>query len=57
LRGRHTIILVAHRLSTVRHADRIVYLENGRISGYGSYASLLETNERFKALAADGSDR
>jgi ATP-binding cassette, subfamily B, bacterial PglK len=57
LRGRHTIILVAHRLSTVRHADRIVYLENGGVSGYGSYASLLETNERFKALAADGYDR
>jgi ATP-binding cassette, subfamily B, bacterial PglK len=54
LRGRHTIILVAHRLSTVRHADRIVYLENGRISGLGSYSSLLATNERFKALAADG---
>lgn len=41
LRGRRTIFLVAHRLSTIRHADRIVVLEEGRIAEIGDHDSLL----------------
>jgi ATP-binding cassette, subfamily B, bacterial PglK len=51
LRGTHTILLVAHRLSTVRNCDRIVYLEAGRIRGIGSYEQLLDESAGFRALA------
>lgn len=52
LRGTHTIIMVAHRLSTVRDADRIVFVEEGRISGVGTYDQLVGTNSGFQRLAA-----
>ncbi|RKR07274.1 ATP-binding cassette subfamily B protein/ATP-binding cassette subfamily C protein/ATP-binding cassette subfamily B multidrug efflux pump [Kushneria sinocarnis] len=42
LRGRVTLIVVAHRLSTIRHADRIVVIEDGRIIEQGSHAALLD---------------
>lgn len=51
LRGDHTIILVAHRLSTVRNCDKIVYLEGGRVSGMGTFDELAEANEAFRLLA------
>ena len=51
LRGHHTIILVAHRLSTVRNSDRIVFLEHGRMTGIGTYDELRETNVAFREMA------
>ena len=45
-----TIILIAHRLSTVQRADRILLLKKGRIIAQGSYKELLETSEAFNAL-------
>lgn len=50
LRGKYTIILVAHRLSTVRSCDRIVFVQHGRVAGVGSYDELVEANEGFRAL-------
>ena len=52
LRGDHTIVLVAHRLSTVRNCDRIVFLDKGRIAGLGTYDVLAETNAGFRRLTA-----
>jgi ABC-type multidrug transport system fused ATPase/permease subunit len=37
LRGDKTILLIAHRLSTVRQADQIIYLENGQILSVGTF--------------------
>jgi ATP-binding cassette, subfamily B, bacterial PglK len=54
LRGAHTILLIAHRLSTVRNADRIVYLENGRIAGLGTFEELRAQSEGFRSLAQHG---
>jgi ATP-binding cassette, subfamily B, bacterial PglK len=54
LRGTHTILLIAHRLSTVRNADRIVYLENGRIAGLGTFEELRAQSEGFRSLAQYG---
>jgi ATP-binding cassette, subfamily B, bacterial PglK len=51
LRGDHTVILVAHRLSTVRNSDRIVFLEHGQITGLGTYDELRETNIAFREMA------
>jgi subfamily B ATP-binding cassette protein MsbA len=45
-----TVIMIAHRLSTVLKADQIVVLEKGRIVGQGSHAELLKTCERYRHL-------
>ena len=37
LRGSTTVILIAHRLSTVRDADKVVYMADGRIIASGSF--------------------
>ncbi len=45
-----TVIMIAHRLSTVLKADRIVVLEQGRIVGMGTHEELLETCPRYQKL-------
>jgi subfamily B ATP-binding cassette protein MsbA len=49
LRGRTTIV-VAHRLSTVERADRIVVLESGRIAEIGPHRALLERDGLYAKL-------
>ena len=49
-----TVIVVAHRLSTVRYCDRIVVMESGRITGLGTYEDLLSGNPAFQKLEAAG---
>ena len=39
--GDTTVIIIAHRLSTVRHADHIVVLKNGRVIGEGTHDALM----------------
>jgi len=48
-RGRTTVI-IAHRFSTLRKADRIVVVEDGRIVGQGSHEDLVEGNPTYKRL-------
>ncbi|MGM0702864.1 MAG: ABC transporter ATP-binding protein [Pseudomonadota bacterium] len=48
-----TIILIAHRLTTVQPCDEIFVLEKGKLVGRGSYDELAETNPRFRAMAID----
>lgn len=50
LRGDITVVMVAHRLSTVRDADQFVVLDEGRIAAKGSFDDVLETNELFAEL-------
>lgn len=47
--GRTTIV-IAHRLSTVLHADTILVFDRGRIVGEGKHQELLETNETYSRL-------
>jgi ABC-type multidrug transport system fused ATPase/permease subunit len=52
LSGRRTMLIVGHRFSSVRRADRIVVIENGRIVETGSPTLLLATNSRCRELFA-----
>jgi subfamily B ATP-binding cassette protein MsbA len=49
-RGGRTILVVAHRLSTIRKANRIYVIEGGRIVESGSREELMELNGRFRQL-------
>nr|WP_272506271.1 ABC transporter ATP-binding protein [Salinibacter ruber] len=51
LEGDHTMLMIAHRLSTVRRADNIVMLEKGRKVGEGTYRELSESHSKFKSMA------
>lgn len=54
LRHEKTIIVIAHRINTVRSCDRIIYVDAGRIAAVGSYEQLLADNVNFKRLVDSG---
>lgn len=45
-----TFIMISHRLSTTRNADKILMLENGRIVEFGSHSQLLEMNGKYAKM-------
>lgn len=47
-----TILMIAHRLSTVADCDQIVVLDRGSVLAIGTYAELMETNDMFRSMAA-----
>ena len=51
MHGRTTLI-IAHRLATILHADQLLFLEDGRITGRGSHQELLETHDLYREFAA-----
>lgn len=51
LSGERTIILIAHRITTVKNCDIIFFLSNGRLIASGAYDFLLSTNPEFKQMA------
>lgn len=52
LKGRRTIIMVSHRLSALRNADRIIVMEGGRITESGSHEQLVSTGGYYARTAA-----
>jgi ABC-type multidrug transport system fused ATPase/permease subunit len=50
LKGEYTIFIVAHRISTVKNADRIVVMSNGKITNTGSFKALIDSSPYFKKL-------
>ena len=51
LKGSVTVILIAHRLSTVRSADRVIYMQNGKILAEGSFEEVRENVPNFDEQA------
>jgi ATP-binding cassette subfamily B protein len=54
-RGRTTLI-IAHRHSTVRHADRVAVIEKGSVSEYGTHQELVQRNGTYASLIAASTD-
>jgi len=50
LRNKHTIIIIAHRLSTVKKADKIVLLNKGKVVAEGTHEELLEKSPLYQEL-------
>jgi ATP-binding cassette subfamily B protein len=46
-----TTLVIAHRLATVRHADRIIVLNEGRVEAIGRHDELVEQNPLYRRLA------
>lgn len=53
MRGEKTIIMVAHRLSTILDSDQILVLEHGRLVGKGTHEELLESVPLYRELAKE----
>jgi len=47
-----TVIIVAQRVGTIMHADRIVVLEDGTVAGIGTHEELLGTSETYREIVA-----
>jgi ATP-binding cassette subfamily C protein len=51
LRGKVTVIMVAHRLNTIQRSDVVFLVQDGQIADRGTFSDLLETNKTVKRLA------
>lgn len=52
LRGDRTVVMIAHRLSTVRRCDRLFFLKNGRIEAAGDFEELKGGHAEFRQMAS-----
>ena len=52
MRSARRTVVISHRFSTVRRADRIVVLEDGRVAEQGSHAELVALGGRYAAMFA-----
>lgn len=52
LPGDKTVIMIAHRLSTVQRCDWIIVLDKGRVVGFDTWTALMAENEAFQRIAA-----
>ena len=48
LNGKKTIVIVAHRLSTIKKAHQIIFVENNKITGIGTHKKLLEKHDKYR---------
>ena len=53
LQGERTLLIIAHRLSTVRNCDTLFMLEDGRLVAQGSYDELVARSDAFRAMTAE----
>lgn len=51
LSGQKTIIMIAHRLTTVKNCDQIFFLEHGRVSASGDFKALIQQSDAFREMA------
>ena len=49
-RAGKTTILIAHRISTIETMDRVLFIENGRLAGFGKHEELYASNEEYRKM-------
>lgn len=49
--GATTSLVIAQRVSSVRHADRIIFMENGRISAMGNHETMMKESHKYREIA------
>lgn len=50
MKGEYTILIIAHRLSTVINSDRLIYIEDGKITAIGTHKEMLKKNKSYQKL-------
>ncbi|RZK25747.1 MAG: ATP-binding cassette domain-containing protein, partial [Flavobacterium sp.] len=50
LQGNYTLIIIAHRLATIKNADTIYLMDKGKITGQGNFEQLTQSSGRFKRM-------
>ncbi len=50
MQGEYTILIIAHRLSTVINSDRLIFIEDGKVIAEGTHEELLKTNKEYQNL-------
>ena len=50
LKGKYTILIIAHRLATIREVDRVIFMKNGKIEKEGTFSGLVDTFPPFKKM-------
>ena len=50
MQGEYTILIIAHRLSTVINSDRILLIDNGKVYVEGTHQELLAKNKEYQTL-------
>lgn len=50
IKGKSTVVIVAHRLSTIKNVDKIFFLEHGEIVDSGTFEELYKHNKKFKTI-------
>lgn len=56
LRGERTLVIIAHRLNTVRSCNRIVFMQDGHIEDIGTFDDLVARNDDFNSLVTYGEE-
>ena len=52
MRGKVTVVLIAHRLNTVQHADKVFLIDDGQLVDQGTFQELLKRNASVEKLVA-----
>ncbi len=50
LKGKYTLLIVAHRLSTIKSADQVIVINKGKIENTGSFSELMESSTAFQKM-------
>ncbi len=50
MRGKVTVVLIAHRLNTIQHADMVVLIEEGRVTDTGTLKDLISRNRSVERV-------
>jgi subfamily B ATP-binding cassette protein MsbA len=47
LKGKYTIVVIAHRISTIKNVDRVILLDNGKIIETGTFSQIIKNHPQY----------